>query len=624
MRVSPSFFCACLISIAGSEPLAAQGSTVDTLRSYWEPLPIPPAGTVQALARARDGTIWAGTGSGLYRSRNEGRSWQPAGLDGTMVMSLLAARSGTLLAGTYRQGVKRSTDGGRTWKDVGFAQNSHIGLAEDEGKLYVRALEGTGPDVPTGVFRSVDDGLTWSRSSLSDREVFSVSVPRPGVLYAGTGGGLRRSLDGGSTWTDANAGLPESESVSTVVAYGDLLLAGIGDPRPAVGPRGAMYRSADGGQSWQRSDDGLPELTEVSSLLVLADTVYAATGSFESAGRGIYRSVDGRAWLHSGLEDLMAYTLLATPGRRLLAGTAADAVFVSMDAGKSWLPSATGFRDWGVFGIMVDSAGRLLAADLMRVHLSPDRGQNWQPLLRRPTVVLIPGVEGLLIVGSSAGRIYRSTTSGAVWDSAAIDGAQGLVLDLEIGRDGRGLAAVAGERPYETTDGGRHWSQIPIETGPFWSTSVAITPSGARLVGTDRGVYRFAQSSWENVLTHRTFRLTQCGVNTLYAHTVRGLWRSTDGGRTWTEITEELRAQSRQPGILNVQPVLCLPGDRLLIGTLGDGVFASSDGGVSWRNVTAGLSSPSAVALAHDGRGTIYVGTSAGIYRSTPETLFAQ
>lgn len=54
-------------------------------------------------------------------------------------------------------------------------------------------------------------------------------------------------MDGGSTWTNATAGLTESELVSGVVAYGDVLLAEIGSPMPAVGPRGAIYRSADGG-----------------------------------------------------------------------------------------------------------------------------------------------------------------------------------------------------------------------------------------------------------------------------------------------------------------------------------------------------------------------------------------
>lgn len=84
---------------------------------------------MSALVRAADGTIWAGTGSGLYRSRDDGRSWQLAGHEGTLIMSLMVARSGTLLAVTYRQGVTRPTDAGQTLEEIGFAENDHIGLA---------------------------------------------------------------------------------------------------------------------------------------------------------------------------------------------------------------------------------------------------------------------------------------------------------------------------------------------------------------------------------------------------------------------------------------------------------------------------------------------------------------
>lgn len=226
----------------------ANGSGVVTTRGLWsrrralQPGPLP-ATTVRSLVVAGDkeqrSILYAGTDSGAFRSRDAGRTWLPVnhGLPGTdpesgatdlVIHSLaLGPEPGQLFAGTAR-GVFRSTNGGRKWQPVNrgipatdpFTTLSTtevrcVAAYRDRRRKVPHLLAGTS----TGLFRSLDGGEHWQRTSLPDQahgiapEVLSLAVvDDPATLmtrlFAGTPQGLWSSTDHGLTWSQVPLGRP--------------------------------------------------------------------------------------------------------------------------------------------------------------------------------------------------------------------------------------------------------------------------------------------------------------------------------------------------------------------------------------------------------------------------------
>ena len=130
-------------------------------------------------------------------------------------------------------------------------------------------------------------------------ETIVIDPRQPRTLYAVTQGVLRRSLNGGASWTVARAGLPPTLDITS--SRTQQLVAGRGGTLYyATGSRagaGQVYRSSDRGDSWQRAGRGLPAVVPGWALLALASDVTRAGAVYAATGRGLYLTVDsGRSW----------------------------------------------------------------------------------------------------------------------------------------------------------------------------------------------------------------------------------------------------------------------------------------------------------------------------------------
>ena len=177
---------------------------------------------------------------------------------------------------SHGDGVYKSTDGGRTWTNMGLRDTRHIGKIvihpENPDLVYVAALgHAFGPNEERGVFRSKDGGRTWEKvlykSPRAGSHDITMDRNNPRILYAAiwqaqrypykleNGGeecGLWRSFDGGDTWEEItrNPGLPQG------------LLGKIGVAASPAKPGrvwaiieaedGAVFRSDDYGNTWIR------------------------------------------------------------------------------------------------------------------------------------------------------------------------------------------------------------------------------------------------------------------------------------------------------------------------------------------------------------------------------------
>src|SRR5207248_5869817 len=177
---------------------------------------------------------------------------------------------------SHGDGVYKTLDGGKTWKNVGLRDSRAIGKVIVNPKnpdiAFVAALgHPYGPNPERGVFRTSDGGKTWQKVLYKDDNTGAVDVtfdPRnSNVLFAtlwqvqrypwklnsgGRGSGIYRSNDGGTTWKHLEGhGLPKppyGKSGVAVAANSERVYALI------EANEGGLYRSDDGGDSWQLVD----------------------------------------------------------------------------------------------------------------------------------------------------------------------------------------------------------------------------------------------------------------------------------------------------------------------------------------------------------------------------------
>jgi photosystem II stability/assembly factor-like uncharacterized protein len=213
------------------------------------------------------------------------------------------------------RGIWKSLDAGRTWRFIGLPESGAIRRVivhpTNPELVYVTALGHMfGKNRERGIYRSKDGGATWEQVLfLNDSTGASdlVMNPRnPRVLYAGmwraerkpwtmlsggAEGGVYKSTDGGDTWQKLAGGLPTGlvgkVGITVSPANPDRVWALV-----EAEPEGGLYRSDDAGKSWTRvnSENRLRQrawyYTRVEADPQDEHTVYALNTS-------LYRSVDG-------------------------------------------------------------------------------------------------------------------------------------------------------------------------------------------------------------------------------------------------------------------------------------------------------------------------------------------
>ncbi|HKY99486.1 MAG TPA: hypothetical protein VJL35_16660 [Gemmatimonadaceae bacterium] len=180
----------------------------------------------------------------------------------------------------YGDGVYKSIDGGKSWKNMGLKTSEHIGrILVDPRNSNIVYVAAQGPawrgGGDRGLYKTTDGGTTWTKVLAGDNEWTGVNDvqmdPRnPDILVAttwqrlrrvyafvagGTGSGVWRSTDAGKTWTKSQSGFPGVDlgriGLAISPANPDVVYA-IAD---AAERKGGFFSSRDGGASWEKMSD---------------------------------------------------------------------------------------------------------------------------------------------------------------------------------------------------------------------------------------------------------------------------------------------------------------------------------------------------------------------------------
>lgn len=232
----------------------------------------------------------AAASGGVWKTTNAGTTWTPIfdneGSYSIGVVVLDPKNPLTVWVGTgennaqrsvsYGDGVYRSDDGGKTWKNMGLKASEHIGRIaidpKDSNTVYVAAqgpLWGSGGD--RGLYKTVDGGKTWKKilnisenTGVTDviidlnnpETLYAASYQRRRHVYTLINGGpesaLYKSTDAGATWNRLRAGLPNVEMGRIGLAISPVDSNVIYATIEAADRRGGIFRSNDRGGSWER------------------------------------------------------------------------------------------------------------------------------------------------------------------------------------------------------------------------------------------------------------------------------------------------------------------------------------------------------------------------------------
>jgi uncharacterized protein (TIGR03437 family) len=568
----------------------------------------PPAGDIQAIAvdPTNSTTLFAGTdGMGIFKSTDAGATWQAAnlGLASGFIRSIVVdpRAPSTVYAGTQFAALFKSVDGGASWKDASNGIYGHgvtnptvteiLVDPSEPSTLYVGASE-------MGIGKSTNGGATWVAlgPTRATRPLF-LDPQNPSTIYALDSQGLRKSFDGGGTWSVFNARVRFNgqffpvtplaiDPTAPSTLYGRALANSEG--------RNILAKSTDFGVNWSLASDGLPN-AQVHAIAVSpsnSSMLYAVTSS------GVFKSANGAVnWVvaSAGLPSALgpAITFDPTTSSTLYVGGAGGGVFKTTDAAAVWTHVSNGLTNASVRALVTD-----------------------------------PGGSTTLYAGTPGGGVFKTVDRGAHWSAVNMGLADTHVNALEIDRFNRAtIYAGTNTGVFRSTDGGTSW--IPINSGFQGIPTIdviATDPSSPAIVyaGTfGSGLYK--SNSGGATWTQASEGITDSHISalaihptvptTLYAGTLEaGVFKSVNGGLTWNAVNSGLEtfASVRALALDSNNP------STLYAAIAGQGVYKTTDGGVTWQPANNGLTEDVwALAIDRRNSATLYAATSpSGIFKS--------
>lgn len=627
----------------------------------------------------------AAVNGGVWKTTDAGRTWypifddQPTGSIGSIAIapsdpSILYVGSGE---GLHRpdlstgDGVYKTADAGRTWTRLGLNDAQQIPRIDvdprNPNRLFVAALgHPYGPNDERGIYRSLDGGRSFTKVLGKDENTGGNDVdidpvdpkvvyatlweerqgPWENAVWAGTGGGIFKSTDGGGTWKPLTKGLPHVVQANLAISPADhrrLYAAVAYAEQPGTsGSRGTtgIFRSDDAGASWTKITTDtrpsgrigggdlpipIPHPTQVDTVIM------AATVSWKTTDGGktwvVFKGAPGgedyqNGWINPDNPDIM---LLA----------ADQGAVVTLNGGETWSSwynqstaqlyhvSADNAFPYRVCSGQQESGSACVAS---RGNYGAVSLRDWLPVGVDEYGYVAPDPLDPDIVygGRSVTRFDRRTGQTATVGPSGGRGGGGIATPGPI-RSVRTMPVVFSELDkvslffannylWKTVDGGAHWTRIsPDLTRASWEVPASV------------GKYRddpSARSQQRGVIY--TIAPSYQDIRRIWVGTDDGLIHVTaDGGATWRNVTPPGVGPWAKVSIIDAgrfDPLTAYAAiNTIRLDDLRPHIFRTRDGGATWTEIVAGIPVGETVNAVREDpkrRGLLFAGTERAVYVS--------
>ncbi len=534
-------------------------------------------------------------GGGIWKTTDAGMVWTPI-FDDQKIASIgaievAASDPNVIYAGTGEadirsdlssgDGVYKSTDAGKTWRNIGLRDSKQIGRIlvhpKNPDVVFVAALgHAYGPNAERGVFRSTDGGRSWQNVLNKGPDIGAVDLAfqpeNPQEIYAamwqarrtpwsqygpneGPGSGLYKSTDAGDHWTQLTGnGLPA----------GDWRRVGVAVARGTGGRRVYAVIDASAGSGLYRSDDSGRSWTQVSN-----DS-----------------RIDSRAWYFS--------SITVDPNNPDVVYLPNVAIYKSIDGGKNFtvLKGAPGGDDYHYLWIDPSNSARMIQASDQGTSISVDTGKTWTSWYNQPTAQLYH----VATDNNFPYHVYASQQdSGTVVVPSRTDHGQIAEYDrYSVGGAESGYIAPDPKNPNIVYVSNTYGSLSRFDKRTAQGQNITPWPAGAFGVDISQRKYRFP---WTAPL------IFSAADHALY-YGSQYVLKTVDGGLTWREISPDLTGADKVSKEAAASPVTIenaklrgygvvysIAPSPMLAAEIWAGsdtglIHLTRDGGKTWSNVT--------------------------------------
>ena len=586
---------------------------------------------------------------GVWKSTDYGRTWSPIfdGQDTQSIGAIAVAPSNDNVIyvasgeGLHRpdlsvgDGIYRSDDAGKTWTHLGLRDSQQIpALAVDPSnpnRIFAAVLgHPYGANAERGIFRSMDGGKSWEKVLHKDDRTGGSDVvidpTNSNVVYAslweetlgpwedkntyaGTHGGLFKSIDGGNTWTQLTIGLPKDVvQMNVAVAASNpkriyVTLATGEEGGYATGKGVGLYRSDDAGASWRKiTDDPRPAMKIGGGDLPVPAVDPQNPDVVYSTSIVTCRSEDGgRTWISlrgaPGGDDYQNIWINPrNPKILLLVGD--QGALVSVNGGESWSswynqPTAQLFHVAATDTFPYQVCAGQQESGSVCISTRGNDGEitfrDWHPVGVIEYGYVAPDpLHPEIIYGAGRTEVSRYDVA-----TGHVENVTPLPVHEKDFRGDRTEPILfspadphtlyyAANHLFKTTDGGRTWDTISPDLSQKTTGQLPNLPPLTKEQQDQRrgAIYSVAAS----------YKTTQ----TIWAGTDDGLvWITRDGGANWSKITP--------PGVLPWSKIAQIDASRfddetayvavsrLRVDDLRPYIYRTHDGGKTWETINVGL-----------------------------------
>jgi photosystem II stability/assembly factor-like uncharacterized protein len=621
---------------------------------------------------------FGGTGGGVFKTTDGGASWTPMS-DGQFKTGSVGAIGvsesdpNTVYVGmgepdvrgnaSHGDGVYKTMDGGRTWKNVGLQDTQVIGAVRVHPRnpdvVYVAALGhlwGSNPE--RGIYKTIDGGKTWKQIFTRGPKAGAVDLildpSNANVIYAGfwevyrspwqlesggPGSGLFKSNDGGETWTDLTrkAGLPKG-----VIGRIGVTVSPVNSDRVwaiVEAEEGGVFQSDNGGETWTKENDErkLRQRAWYYSRIFAdpqkLDTVYIVNTSFYRSDNG------GKTYITIPTPHGDNHYLWISPAdsNRMIECNDGGAN-VSTNGGKTWSPennqpTAQFYRvaldsdfPYHAYGAQQDNS-------TVRTSTRSDDGaiteRDWYDVGGGESGWIAPDPKNSLIVyaGSYDGLITRQDKSTGqlrnvtIWpDNTMGAGAEAMkyrfqwTFPLVYSPHDPSLLYAGGSVLFKTVNGGQSWEPI----------SGDLTRNDKSKQGPTGGPITKDNTSIEYYDTIFTVIESPLKKGLIWVGTDDGLVQLTqDGGKRWENVTPKDLPEWSQINTIEASPfdagTAYVAATRYKLDDFAPFLYKTTDFGKTWTKIVSGIGEKAFTRTIREDpnhRDLLVAGTETGIYIS--------